>query len=153
MALPVLQHRGDMVVMVAWDPAAPAQWTNFCGATGISLSIENAVSETQVGDCDDWSLPVETVVAFGAQSVTMTINAQLARSNRNRLLRWAKDQLILPIRTHIVDAAVGEVEYIDGLGMLPTLNIDNIGSTEQNAVITTTLNLRFQNGVTFTDAI
>lgn len=150
MATPALHKRGDIVVMVAWDN--PATFVNFCGATGISLNIENAVSETQVGDCDDWSLPVQTIAAFGAQTVNMTINAQLAKSNRDKLLRWSKDQMILPIRVHFVDAAAGEVEYIDGMGMLPTLTIDNIGSTEANAVITTTLNIRFENGVEFTDA-
>lgn len=151
MATPVLHKRGDIVVMVAFDPAAPTVWTNFCGATGISLNIENAISETQVGDCEDWNLPIQTVIAYGAQSVSMTINAQLARSNRDRLLRWAKDQLILPVRVHLVTAVATEVEYIDGMGMIPTLNIENIGSTEANAVITTTLNLRFEEGVEFTD--
>lgn len=151
MAIPVLHKRGDIVVMVAWDD--PATFVNFCGATGISMNIENAVGETQVGDCDDWSLPVQTIAAYGAQTVNMTINAQLARSNRDKLLRWAKNQLILPIRTHLVDAASGEVEYIDGSGMLPTFAIENIGSTDANAVITTTLTIRFESGVEFTDAV
>lgn len=150
MAVPALHKRGDIVVMTAFD--SPSTFVNFCGATGISLNIENAVSETQVGDCDDWSLPIQTIAAYGAQTVNMTINAQLAKSNRDKLLRWAKDQLIVPIRVHFVDAASGEVEYIDGMGMLPTLGIENIGSTEANAVITTTLNIRFENGVEFTDA-
>ncbi len=81
-----------------------------------------------------------------------TVNAQLARSNRDRLLRWAKDQLIVPIRFHIVEAISGEVEYIDGMGMLPTLNLENIGSTDDGAVVTTTLTIRFEDGVEFTDA-
>lgn len=156
MPTPRLHKRGDIVVMVALDPTAsptsPTYYTNFCGATGISLNIENSISETNVGDCEDWTLPIQTVLDYGAQTVGMTINAQLARSNRDKLLRWAKDQLILPVRTFFVDAAPGEVEYVDGMGMLPTLNIENIGSTEQNAVVTTTLNLRFQEGVEFTDA-
>lgn len=151
MAAPVLHKRGDIVVMVAFLPATPTVWTNFCGATGISLNIENAVNETNVGDCEDWTLPIQTVRDYGAQSVSMTINAQLARSNRDRLLRWAHGQLVLPVRTHFVNAIAGEVRYIDGRAMLPTLNLENIGSTEQNAVVTTTLNLSFQDGVTFTN--
>lgn len=152
MAVPVLHKRGDIVVMTAWNEASPTTFTNFCGATGISLSIDNAVSETVVGDCEDWNLPTTTIAAYGAQTVTMTINAQLARSNRDKLLRWAKDQLYVPIRVHIVDAATGEVEYIDGVGMLPTLGIENIGSTDTAAIVTTTLSIRFENGVEFTDA-
>lgn len=150
MAIPVMHKRGDIVVMVAWD--APETFVNFCGATGISMNIENAVGETPVGDCDDWSLPIQNIAAYGAQTVTMTINATLARTNRDKLLRWAKDQMILPVRVHLVDADVGEVEYIDGAAMLPTLGIENIGSTEANAVITTTLTIRFESGVEFTDA-
>lgn len=156
MAAPRLHHRGDIVVMVAWDTPAeaePTTFVNFCGASGITLNIANAMSETQVGDCEDWTLPIETVVAYGAQTVAATINAQLAKQNRDKLLRWAKDQLIVPVRVHIVDTAVGEVQYIDGLGMLPSLDIANIGSTEQNAIVTAALNLRFQNGVTFTDRV
>lgn len=150
MAYPTLHRRGDIVVMADWE--GNDTFTNFCGATSISLNIENSVDETIVGDCDDWTLPTKTIAAYGAQTVTMTINAQLAASNRDKILRWAHDQLIVPIRVHIVDAASGEVEYIDGNAMLPTTAIDNIGSTDTNAIVTTTLNLRFEDGVEFTDA-
>ncbi|WP_373945086.1 hypothetical protein [Paracoccus marcusii] len=150
MAFPVLHKRGDIVMMAAFQ--TPSTFVNFCGATSISLNIENAVSETRVGDCEDWNLPTRTIAAYGAQTVNATVNAQLARSNRDRLLRWAKDQLIVPIRFHIVEAISGEVEYIDGMGMLPTLNLENIGSTDDGAVVTTTLTIRFEDGVEFTDA-
>jgi len=137
--------------MAAWTAAEPLVWTNFCGADGVTLTIDNAIQETQAGDCDDWSLPVQTLLAYGAQSVSMTVNAQLARSNRDKLLRWAKDQLTVPIRVHIVNAPTGEVEYIDGEGMLPSLGLDGIANTD-GAVIRTTLNIRFKEGVEFTDA-
>lgn len=151
MAIPELSYRGDVVVMAALDPAAPTVFTNFCGATGITLSIENAVTEETVGDCEDWTLPPVVVVAYGAQTVNMTINAQFARSNRDKLLRWAKDQLLIPLRVHLVDAAAGEVEYIDGVGMLPSFGLDGIGNTT-GAALTSTLNVRFKSGVEFTDA-
>lgn len=150
MALPVLSTRGDIVVKAAWAPATPLSYTNFCGATSITLSIENAVQETQTGDCDDWSKPAVTLAAYGAQSCSMTINAQLAASNRDKLLRWAKDQLVVPIRVQIVNAAAGEVEYIDGDAMLPSLNVEQIGNLAGD-VITVTLNLRFEDGLTFVD--
>lgn len=147
MALPVLHKRGDIVMMVAFD--SPTTYVNFCGATSISLNLENAVSEVRVGDCEDWSLPTRVIASYGAQTVNATVNAQLARSNRDRLLRWAKDQVALPVRLHIVSAPSGEVEYIDGMGMLATLNVENIGSTDDGAVVTTTLNIRFEDGVEF----
>ena len=147
MALPVLHKRGDIVMMVAFDN--PTTYVNFCGATSISLNLENAVSEVRVGDCEDWSLPTRVIASYGAQTVNATVNAQLARSNRDRLLRWAKDQVALPVRLHVVSAPSGEVEYIDGMGMLATLNVENIGSTDDGAVVTTTLNIRFEDGVEF----
>ena len=57
----------------------------------------------------------------------------------------------VPIRVHIVDAAAGDVEYIDGIGLLTTQNIEGIGNTE-NTPLTQTLNIRFKEGVEFTNA-
>lgn len=152
MALPQLQYRKDVVVMVDWDGAGAGTYTNWCGASGISLNISNAISEQTVADCDDWSLPAQVIRAYGAQSVTATVSASLTRAGRDKLLRAVKDQAELPIRFHLVDAAVGEVEYIDGTGLLPGLDIGGIGSTDDNAVITYTLNISFKDGVEFTDA-
>lgn len=151
MALPVLSYRGDMVLMAALDPLSPTVFSNFCGANGVTVSVSNNMQETQVADCEDWNLPVQTLVAYGAQTVTMTVNAQLARSNRDRLLRWAVDQLEVPLRLHIIDAQAGEIEYVDGIGMLGEYGIDGIGNTD-GAVITSTLTIRFKTGVEFTNA-
>ncbi|MFG6083920.1 hypothetical protein ACEUZ9_000155 [Paracoccus litorisediminis] len=151
MAVPSLHYRGDIIVMAAWAAATPLVFTNFCGADGVTLTIDNAIQETQVGDCDDWTLPIQTQLAYGAQSVSMTVNAQLAKSNRDKLLRWSKDQLVVPIRIHIVDAPTGEVEYIDGEGMLPSLGVEGIANTD-GSVIRISLNIRFKDGVEFTNA-
>lgn len=152
MAIPNLQYRKDLVVMVAWNATTPAVYTNWCGATGISFSINNNISEQTVADCDDWSLPAQIIQAYGAQSVTATINASLTRAGRDALIRAALDQRELPIRFHLIDADAGEIEYIDGIGLLPNLSIDNIGAVEANAVITYTLNISFKDGVELTNA-
>lgn len=151
MADPALHYRGDIIVMVAFDPATPLVYANFCGASGIDLTIDNAIQETPVGDCADWARPVKNIAAYGAQTVTATINAQLAKQNRDKLLLWAKEQMEVPIRFHIVGAEAGETEYIDGVGMLPSLGIAGIGNLAGD-VITTTLNIRFGEGVEFTVA-
>lgn len=151
MAIPSLQYRKDIVVMVDWDGIAPVTYTNWCGATGISLSITNAVSETPVTDCADWSLPVQILRAYGAQSVTATVNASLTRAGRDQLIRSILSQRELPIRFNFVDAATGEIEFIDGVGLLPQLDLENIGSNDDNAVIAYTLNISFKAGVTITN--
>lgn len=148
---PELHYRGDIIVMAALDLSAPTVFTNFCGATSIDLSVNNAVNETNVAPCNDWKLPAKIIRAYGAQSVNATINAQVARSNRNKLLLWAKEQRIIPLRFHIVDAPQQEVEYIDGLGMLPTYNITGIGNTDGQPVLQS-LAIQFKDGIDFTMA-
>ena len=152
MALPQLQYRKDIVVMVDWDGAGAGTYTNWCGASGISLNISNNINETTVADCDNWALPAVITKAYGAQSVTATINASLTRAGRDKLLRAVKDQMELPIRFHMVGATSGEVEYIDGVGLLPSLDIGGIGAVEDQSVITYTLNISFRDGVEFVDA-
>lgn len=153
MALPEKHYRGDIVVMVDWaaTDGVGTTWTNFCGATSVTLTIDNAVQEEVVADCDDWTLPPQNVAEYGAQTVSISINATLAKQNRDKLLDAALDQKHLPIRVHIVGAATGETEYLDGAIILPTLSIDNIGNVEKQAV-TATINGRFKDGVTRTPA-
>ena len=152
MAIPSLQYRKDLVVMVAWDPAAPLVYTNWCGATSISLTVTNATNEQTVADCDDWSLPAQIIKAYGAQSITASVAASLTKAGRDQLISAALDQRELPIRFHLIDAEAGEIEYIDGVALLPSLNIENIGATDDKTVITYTLNIDFKNGVELTAA-
>ena len=154
MALPNLQYRGDIVVMADWTATdgVGVTYTNWCGATGISLALTNNINETTVVDCDDWSLPAQVVRAYGAQSVTSTVAASLTRAGRDNLIRAVLGQRELPLRFHLVGAASGEIQYIDGVGLLPQLNIDNIGSPDDNAVITYSLNISFKDGVDLTEA-
>lgn len=153
MALPERHYRGDIVVMVDWTATdgVGVAWTNFCGATSVSLSLDNAVQEETVADCDDWSLPPQNVAEYGAQTWNISINATLAKQNRDLILRAAADQRLLPVRIHITDAPVGQIEYIDGALILPSMTIDNIGNTDKQAV-TLTITGRFANGVEFTNA-
>ena len=154
MALPNLQYRGDIVVMADWTATdgVGVTYTNWCGATGISLALTNNINETTVADCDDWSLPAQVIRAYGAQSVTATVAASLTRAGRDNLIRAVLGQRELPLRFRLVGAESGEIQYIDGVGLLPQLNIDNIGSPDDNAVITYSLNISFKDGVDLTEA-
>ena len=154
MALPNLQYRGEVVVMADWTATdgVGVTYTNWCGATGISLALTNNINETTVADCDDWSLPAQVIRAYGAQSVTATVAASLTRAGRDNLIRAVLGQRELPLRFHLVGAESGEIQYIDGDGLLPQLNIDNIGSPDDNAVITYSLNISFKDGVDLTEA-
>ena len=152
MTYPTLQTRGDILLKADFTGGATPTFTNFCGATQISMALANAVSETQVGDCEDWKAPIKTIAAYQSQTVTVSINAHLSVGNRSKLIRWAVDQLLIPLQFVIVDAAVGEIETIEGVGMLPELNIDNIYSVADGATVSAALNIRFADGVTLTNA-
>lgn len=156
MATPTLQYRKDLIVMVDWDTpvadGASYAYANWCGATSITLSIDNPIQETTVADCDDWSLPAETIAAYGAQTVTSTVNAQLTKAGRDRLIRGLLAQKELPMRFHLIEATTGEIEYIDGIGLISG-SIDNIGAVDNNSPITYSLNVRFKQGVELTDAV
>ena len=119
MALPNLQYRGDVVVMADWTATdgVGVTYTNWCGATGISLALTNNINETTVADCDDWSLPAQVIRAYGAQSVTATVAASLTRAGRDNLIRAVLGQRELPLRFHLVGAESGEIQYIDGVGL------------------------------------
>lgn len=156
--LPDLQYRKDLVVMADWvTPVADGAtytFTNWCGATSISLSIDNQIQETTVAPCDDWSLPAVVIAAYGSQTVSATVNAQFTRSGRDQLIRGLLAQKELPMRFHLIEAESGEVEYIDGVGLISG-SIENIGSsgTGQEGSISYTLNIRFKQGVALTDAV
>ena len=108
MALPNLQYRGDVVVMADWTATdgVGVTYTNWCGATGISLALTNNINDTTVADCDDWSLPAQVIRAYGAQSVTATVAASLTRAGRDNLIRAVLGQRELPLRFHLVGAEV-----------------------------------------------
>lgn len=152
MALPILQYRKDMIVMADWDTpvsdTATYDYKTWCGATSISLSVDNAVQETTVTDCDDWSLPAVVIAAYGAQTVSATVNAFFNLNGRDQLLDALLDQRELPIRFHLTGATPGKLEYLDGVGLI-TGSLENIGSSGdgQDGAISYTLNVRFKNGI------
>ena len=146
MALATLQFKKDLIVRWAPNAAQPAAFSNFCGATGGTLRISNAIQETTNSDCQDWSKPPVTEAAYGAQTATLSLTANFAVENRDKLLRWALDQLLIPLQVQVVGAAVGEIEYLDGIGMLPSLDIGGIAN-QAGDVLTTSLDIRFKAGV------
>lgn len=153
MALPERHYRGDIIVMVDWAAAngVGTTWVNFCGATSFDLTIDNAIQEESVADCDDWTLPAQNIATYGAQTWTFSLGATLAKSNRDKLLRAVSDQKLLPIRIHIVGAKTGEVRYIDGAALLPSLSWGNIANAD-GGTITASLSGRFAEKPKFTNA-
>ena len=113
MALTTRAFRGDIVVMVNWSGTG-STYTNFCGATGGTLTVSNEIRTEQVGDCDDWSAPIQTLKKPGAQNWTMSIDGTWAAQNNRQVIDWAVDQTLLPVRVHFVNAPAGDYEYFDG---------------------------------------
>lgn len=152
MAKPTLAYRGDVIVMVAFDPAQPDTFTNFCGATGISLEITNEIISEKIGDCDDWSAVIETVKAYGGQDAKASFNGKWAKQNHSKVLRWVVDQMKLPVRIHFVNVEVGEVEYIDGTALATSTDLGEIGNVDGNS-ISRNLSVEFDGTVALTDKV
>jgi hypothetical protein len=150
MSEPNLAYRGDIVVMVAFDPAKPNDFINFCGSTGISLEITNEIVSEKVGDCQDWSAKVKVLKKYGAQDAKATFNGKWAKQNHSKVLRWAVDQMELPVRVHYVGVAAGEVEYLAGKALCTSTDLGDIGNLEGNSV-TRNLSIEFNGGIELTD--
>lgn len=148
MALPVTGTRGSIVVQVELDPVGAAgTFTNVCGVTNAQFSIQNEVIEFKVGDCDDWSLAVQTVKNYGATNVSMTIDAQWTADTDVQMLTWARTQQQLNVRLLYPSATTGQVSTLDGVALMEGYNVDGIGNTDGNPQ-TTQLSLQYSGGVT-----
>ena len=145
MALPVRAYRKDIALMVAFNPAQPAQFTTFCGATSVSFSLTNEIQTERVADCDDLTAAVQTIKEYGAQDVSATINGTWARQNHTLAWRWAKDQLRLPVRLHFANAEAGDIEYIDGVALLSGFTLDNIMNID-GATVSRNITIEFDGG-------
>lgn len=150
MSLPKTGGRGAAVVMVCYDPVGnPTVFTNWCGAKNFSLSIDNEIQSEKVGDCEDWSKPVVTVKEYSGQNITASMEATWTSATHKETSAWALEQKKLPVRIHFPGAAVGEVEYYDGVAMLQNLTLGEIGNVEGNK-ITEAVNLDFDGTISRT---
>lgn len=131
MATPVLGTRGSIVVQVEFDPdGAAGTYTNWCGTTGFSFNIANEVISTNVGDCDDWGLPIATNKSYGPQNVTASMEASWTAAVHAETSDWALNQKTLNVRILFLDAVAGQVANYDGAALLSGLDLGNIGNTD-----------------------
>lgn len=144
MALPERHYRGDIIVRVdfAATDVAAASFNPFCGATSFDLTIDNAIREETVADCEDWTLPAQNIATYGAQTWSFSLGATLAKGNRDRLLRAVSDQDLLAVEIEFVDAKAGEIRFVRGMVLLPTFSISNIANVD-GAAITASLSGRY----------
>lgn len=150
MAIPALGSRGDIVVAVEFDPVgAPGVYTNWCGATNISFEVSNEVITQNVGDCDDWGLPVQTNRSYGPQGVTMNFDATWTAAQHTLTTDWAFNQRTLNVQVNFPNATTGNVSQYGGAALLSSMSLGNIGNTDGNPQ-TETVALEFSGAVTRT---
>ena len=146
MTLPNIGTRKDAVVMIAFDTNSPSTFTNACGCKNFNIDVNNEIHSEKVGDCEDWEKPIETLKSYSAQNVTASMDATWSSKTHVKMSAWAMNQLYLPVRIHFPFAASGEIEYYDGVALLTSLNIANIGNTD-GAPITESISLEFDGGL------
>ena len=150
MALPKTGSRGDIVVQVEFV-AESGTYVNWCGANGFSFSIANEIIKTNVGDCDDWGLPIQTNKSYGPQDVTASMAATWTAATHAATQAWAFDQEIKNVRVVFPNATTGQVSQYDGAALLSGLDLAEIGNTDGNPQ-TETVNLEFDGAIARTIA-
>lgn len=147
MALPKLGERGDIVVQVEWDPVGAAGvYSNWCGATNFGFNLSNEIQSTNVGDCDDWGLPIVVNKSYGPQNITASMDATWAAATHVRTQDWAFDQKSLKVRILFPTAAVGQVARYDGVALVSGLDLNGIGNVDGQPQ-TETVNLEFSGAI------
>lgn len=146
MAYPTTGGRGDAVVSVDWTNSGT--FTNWCGANNFSLNVANEITSTPVGDCDDWTAPVQNQKSYGPQNITASMDATWSSATHAKTSDWALNQKTLPVRITFPNASTsGEVAQYDGDAMLTGLDLANIGAVD-GSKITEAITLEFDGGVT-----
>ncbi|TMV84481.1 hypothetical protein FGG78_21730 [Thioclava sp. BHET1] len=146
MTYPTTGGRADAVVSVMFD-AGSAAYVNWAGATNGKLSVKNTVTNTVVGDTEDWSLPPKTFKGYSGQDVTMTMDATWASSMHAKTADWAINQRKLSVKISFPNAAAGEISSYTGVALLSDLDLANIGAVD-GSKITESVSLEFDGGVT-----
>tara|TARA_R110002012_G_scaffold101777_4_gene241144 strand:- start:317 stop:778 length:462 start_codon:yes stop_codon:yes gene_type:complete len=152
MATPVTGNRGDIVVQVELDPASlPGVFTNLCGVTSASFSVNNEVISFKVGDCDDWSEAVQTVKNYGALDASISISTTWTADQHPHMLKWVLEQKKLNTRLAYPNATTGQVSSIDCVGLMEGLELADIGNVDGNPQ-TEDLTIQCSGGITPTYA-
>lgn len=147
MATPDLGTRGDIVVQVEFDPVAqPGVFTNVCGVTNATFTMNNEVIATKVGDCDDWGAAVQTARTYAAQDVTIDIDAQWVATTYRFMFDWANLQQTLNVRISFPNATSGQLQFVDGAAVMATKTLDGIGNVDGNPQ-TASVSLQYDGGI------
>jgi len=135
MALPKTGGRSAAVVMVEFDPVGETGvYTNWCGAKNFTLTVDNEIQSEKLGDCEDWSAPILTVKEYSGQNITASMDATWTAATHKLTSEWALGQKKLNVRVHFPGAILGEVEYYDGVAMLSSLALGEIGNLDGNKI-------------------
>lgn len=136
--LPELGNGNFIVVEVEFTPAV---WTTWCGATSAEFSMNNEIIATKVRDCTDLTKAIKTVKKYGAQDVTISIDANWTPALSQKTYMWAKEQETHNVRLRWPNAAVGQISEVSGSSLLEGLTLGGILNVEGD-VITEQVNLQ-----------
>jgi hypothetical protein len=153
MAKPVLGKLGDIIVEVEFDPVgAPGVYTAWCGATSASLSIKNDIVATKVIDCADLTAVVQTEKLYGAQDVSISIDANWTAATHKEAVDWALNQKSLNVQVRYPNAASGQPSTLTGIALIEGLDLGEIMNPDGNPQ-SQQVSLQFSGGVTAVNAI
>lgn len=97
-------------------------FTALCGLTSRGINREHNMSETEVPDCADESLPAAVERAVQSSSVTMEASGVYAAESHKRLYDWWANGVALDVQIEYVDATAGQIRYEEGPAYLTGFN-------------------------------
>jgi hypothetical protein len=122
MAKAITEKFEELVLDVAFDPAAPTVFTTICGMVDVTVNRAAAVDEAEIPDCDDESLPLSVEVQVRSITVTVSATGVWAQTSHGKLQDWFYSSAPLEARVRNTGAAIGDTEIESGPALLTTLN-------------------------------
>lgn len=145
MALPTTQKFEELVLETSDDGIT---WARICGMIDVTVSRSNSVDEDEILDCDDESLPMATIAATRAFTMTVSGTGKWAQSSHEMLLDWVYGGAARRTRIGNLGAATGDTEYEAGMAILTSLGNER----RKGVAVTADIELRFTGAITRTNA-
>lgn len=114
-------------------------WAKICGLTSRTVSRTNTMTQTEVPDCDDESLPSSIEKSVQSAEVTISGTGVWAAQNHGIMMDWWRSGSTKAIRVGNLKALSGDPLYEEGPAFLTSLN----NTAERGQKVTSEIAIEF----------
>lgn len=105
------------------DGESPTEgFTPLCGVTQKDITYSSDTVETKMPDCNNEDLPSFKEVDVEAVGITISCSGKWTVQAHGTLIDWATTAAKKNIKVQYVDAANGDIEFINGPAILANLS-------------------------------